>query len=746
MKRNELFFFFIITAIVFFPLFLGYNFLPFERYPQYCKGTIEIVPDRFDYEYQNVVKNAFWFRTLEFSWFSISIPDDFYASNQFRKGKIPFWNPYNGCGYSTFGSGQFRPFNPFKIPFYLFPSLWSWAFSHFLLLIFGAFFFFNFLVLSSFSKWEAFLGTTVFSLNPWILDRFYQTDGTGYLVVPFILWLLSKFDYKEIMLPSFFIAFSFFLLCSVSHPTIFVMSYLFCFCYYFFKDKFVLNKLYIFALSSFLTTLATTIFWLPALINYWNSISYKNLFLAKYDLTVKSFFTPSADLFILPPLAAIFLLGLMRKRTLNFFKITIFICVIFLVSLPIFGTFFAELVQKKLLIHSFYFKPFFWVSFSIVVTSGLEEVFSSYLENAKKFVLILIMLLTFSFDVIIHYFTNSPSKAITLFPNILFGETALLVLLFSLFLFYEKMSIFRNAIVFLLILPLFFPLSFDSLCWNRATVKISEAAKWISENHPSERTMSIGFMPYYNIPPNWGSVAKIRQGELISVFFHPDFFKMFYNRNYPPTMIAYSYPEIKVFEQIGAKYLIVPKSAPLLKESEFENVKLVNSFNDSFVYMLEKGKGRIFFAEKAILRDESEKNISKQIVQIGGGKDGFVVVNSNPLTKNLPLNDISGEGQIKIIKDDEEEIQIEAKNEKNSLLVIRDVLNENWDLMVDGQKSQFIDVNGCFKGIYLFGGNHIVHLKYSPIIEIMSLIVSFSLVVLLLCFIVVEFLKGKNEK
>lgn len=46
-----------------------------------------------------------------------------YASESFRKGRFPLWNPHNGCGAPLLANWQSTPFSPLKVIFYLFPSL-----------------------------------------------------------------------------------------------------------------------------------------------------------------------------------------------------------------------------------------------------------------------------------------------------------------------------------------------------------------------------------------------------------------------------------------------------------------------------------------------------------------------------------------------------------------------------------------------------------------------------------------------
>lgn len=506
---KEVLFLAILVFVPFFPIFLGYNFLPFERYPQYCKEIIDLGKKEWDYNYSKEIKKNVWVKGLEHSWFSLSLSDDFFISQNYKKGRIPFYNPYNGCGFSTFGSGQFKPLNPFKLPFYTYPTIWMWSFCHFLTLLFGAIFFYKFLILHNFRGWGALLATSIFSLNPWIIDRLYQTDGTGYLIIPFVLFIFCKSKERGLLYSSSLISMSLFLLCSVSHPTIFVLSFIFCFGWFFLNDKFDIKKIYLFILTSLFTLLLTSIYLLPIFFNLFESISYKNLFRVKYDLSFKAFFEPLSDLYILPPILAIFFIGLLAEKSLKYFKWTFLFSSILLVSFPKIGTFPADFIEKKFYIHYFYFKPFFWLSFAIILASGVNQL-SQNLDLKKKLLILFVMVSSLSTTLVIYFCTDSPSRSLFIYPNILFCEIALLIVLIGVVFFIQKPPYFKEIMLPLLIIPLIFPLSFNGLCWNKGRPKISEVAKFLVENYPSSRTMSIAFMPSFIIPPNWGCVTKVR--------------------------------------------------------------------------------------------------------------------------------------------------------------------------------------------------------------------------------------------
>lgn len=218
---------------------------------------------------------------------------------------------------------------------------------------------------------------------------------------------------------------------------------------------------------------------------------------------------------------------------------------------------------------------------------------------------------------------------------------------------------------------------------------------------------------------------------------------MFYNIKYFPTMIVYDFPEIVAFEQIGAKFLIVPKGAPLLEKKQFKGVKLLKVFNNCLLYELEEGRGRFFFAEKASLRDKNEQNVSNQIMKLGEGKDGFVVVDCDPIEDSASLKSLDERGEIKVIKDSEEEINLNVKVEKKSLLVIRDILNDNWELKVDGVNKRMVRVNGCFRGVFLDNGEHNILLTHKPKLEIFLLITTFLTLLIFLGLICVRDLVAK---
>lgn len=719
MKMKVYGYFFLLIVILFFPLFLGYNFLPFSKYGYYAKTIVKIEKGGYDDEFINRMKG---FRNFEFFWFSISLPDDFYCSENFKKGKIPNYNPYSGCGYFNFSSGQFRPFNPFKIFFYLIPSVFTFSLSFFFLLIFGSLFLIKFLKLNGCSDAGVFLGTTFFSLNPFILDRIYQTDGSAYLLLPFVLYIIAKFDIKNSFKFSFLFSFSLFLLFSVSHPVVFVILTIFSFFYYLLKNGMKIKSILIIFFTIFLTLLYSLPYYLPFLVDFKNKISYKAIFYALYDFSFKSFFLPSSSLFFFPQVLILFFYSFFIRDGFNFCKLGSLLILLIFLGFRIFEPL-IYFVERNLFIHIFYFLPLLFFMVSILVAKYFEP----FLEETpvKRFFIFLALILNISLILIFHFEKNSPSKEYCSYPSILFSFFIIFSIFYLIYPFL-KFSIKRKLIIILFVLPFIFPQPLDFLFWNRTNIVVPESVKYLKENHPFERVVSIGFNPGFVIPPNWGSYFKIRQGEINSAIFNSEFFKMFYNKKFPPTMIAYNFPEIMAFEQMGAKFLLTPKNCPKIDEKFFNGIKLIKEFDDSYLYELKNGKGRLFFAKKFAFKRDDYESLSKQILDFGKGEDGYVIVEYDDSLKDFLIEEGDGNQEIKILKDEVDELEIEVKSDKNGLLVIRDIFEDKFKAFVEGKEVKIYKVNGCFSGIKVEEGKSKITLKYSSNIEKFSIYLSLS--------------------
>ena len=226
------------------------------------------------------------------------------------------------------------------------------------------------------------------------------------------------------------------------------------------------------------------------------------------------------------------------------------------------------------------------------------------------------------------------------------------------------------------------------------------------------------------MPTNWGSAFAIRQGEAVSALFQVDHFKLFHQGKFPFTTVVFDYPETVIFEQMGASFVLVPSKAPPLGGATSFPGYVKEAFDDHItIYRLENGKGRFFLAEKAEFESPG-RNISRQIMDLGERKDGFVVVRQEGDGNPDSLGNISSSGKIEVRLDEPEKIALEVSCENPAMLVVRDTFNSDWKARVNGRSAVILKVNGCFRGLLLKNGTSKVELYYRPWTTIGALLIS----------------------
>ncbi|HOK39960.1 MAG TPA: YfhO family protein [bacterium] len=124
-----------------------------------------------------------------------SLPLRNFATNEFNKGKIPFWSPYLYSGFPVFAAAQDGLFYPFNIIIYkILPVYYALTFSQifsFFLAFLSTFFFIRFFNISYLS---ATIGAIIFSLSGFPITHYRNIAFiAGYPYLPLILLFLLKF-------------------------------------------------------------------------------------------------------------------------------------------------------------------------------------------------------------------------------------------------------------------------------------------------------------------------------------------------------------------------------------------------------------------------------------------------------------------------------------------------------------------------------------------------------------------------
>ena len=114
-----------------------------------------------------------------------------FVGEALRRGELPTWNPYVGCGTPGLGGGQIFPFSPFLWPFYLFSNPWIYTLGLLLGCLWGAWGFYLWLGRFGLTPWQRGLGVALAAINPWTVRMIvYSSVWAGW----WFGWLMWAWD------------------------------------------------------------------------------------------------------------------------------------------------------------------------------------------------------------------------------------------------------------------------------------------------------------------------------------------------------------------------------------------------------------------------------------------------------------------------------------------------------------------------------------------------------------------------
>jgi hypothetical protein len=722
--------------MTFMPLLAGYNFLPFSRYQEFTRGLVEGSGQKLSWDptFQERFISRKWLYEVEPAWFTINLPQDIYTAHELRHGHIPLWDPFSGGGSPTFDSGQFRPFNPLKIPFYLFSGFWAWAFSLVLGLCLGALGFWFWLRRSGVSQAATMVGTAIYSLNPWVIERLTLLDAAAYFVLPWCLIGLEHArwgDWRSIAIATL----PFLWMGHVGHPeACIVLSAAAAAAYLMAECGWSKEKIKVLLTTGAAAGAGLAILWIPPIQLYLNGFSYKHVagdfqyFYAWQGLT-----TLSSDLFVLPVIGALIAAGVASAGAPRFWAVSGAISLLVLMPLPGLGHLCEALAKRFLGLEAFYFKSIFWFSVSVLASHGFAELAESKNRRGQAFLwaaiagggVILADIATFG----LLGLTAKEQSTLPWLALALLGAGCIMLITVAAA-SSKTPKVLRAAAVFICFLPMAFPLSLNFLAWNRIELREHKLFEWLRQSRPHERTVSIAFHPSFVLPPNWGQGFRIRAAERNEVLFPNMYLQLFHSPEFPPTLVMFDSPQMVAFQQMGASLILLPNAQPL------DGAPNVAKDDWAAAYIVPGALGRLFFARSAALRDSHAK-LGSQVLAVGAGHDGGAIV--EPMGQPAPTSGwpLAGkEAQARFVIDQPTFVEAQTFAGQRGLLVLRDSWYPGWEARVDGTKVPIYRVNGCFRGVIVPAGEHKVVFEYKPTLiyvsGAISLIVTLTLLAIAL--------------
>jgi len=120
--------------------------------------------------------------------------------SQFKKGKIPFWNPYNFCGNPLMANFQSAVFYPLNVVHFFFSLPYAWAILEMLQIVLGMGLMYLFLRKLKLSKVACFWGTFNLLLKNLKLPVLSSTSPARSLILFFFgIAVLSSFGWASLV-------------------------------------------------------------------------------------------------------------------------------------------------------------------------------------------------------------------------------------------------------------------------------------------------------------------------------------------------------------------------------------------------------------------------------------------------------------------------------------------------------------------------------------------------------------------
>ncbi len=732
---------FLLLTLTFFPLIVGKNFMPFERFPKWSYALAESSgqPFQIDYPWLNRYKLMPWAENFEPSSIGITWAENLYFAQELKHGRLPLWDPYTGGGVPTFDNGQSRPLNPFRLPFYLCPTTSMYSLTLFLELIFGGIGAFLWLSRREFSPAALTIGTGLFLFNPWVLERLVLTDSAAYFVLPWCLLTLEQAVWGY--WPSIGRAvLCFVLMGHCGHPEAFMIMASVAAAVFLFDGKrseigheSFSNRVKVTGVVAVLTCMCLAVLWLPLLKLLAIGEIYKKHGRLIPQHSWKSLTTLSSNTFVVPAIGMVFACALFEwKRLPKVWFVLLGTAFLFLFPLPWVANRLSE-VLNYMGLPSDYLKWVFWASLSFLAPYGLD----AYRALRKGKVIIVFAIGVAMLAVIGWTFMHSGMARdhISAFPAVAF-----LLLAFGLLghgvLRTVRGKLSSLVISTIILSPLAFPLSLNKLAWNTIDFKTNSVVEWLKVNRPHARSASIDPGLYFAIPPNLGQAYGIRCVEVTAAIFLNNYWSMFHHPKALLTTVSFDFVSIDALRQMGASVVLLPNGA------SSSGLKLLIRGTRFSAYSIPGAHGRLYFAER-VRHYKPGTNFPTQILSLSQQTDAVAIVEdmSNPVIAAIPEIPF-GEGKAAFERDDANDVLVRTECPSEGLLVLRDSWYPGWEAFIDGNKVLILRVNGCFRGVIVPAGGHTVRFVYRPILVYIVGAVSLLATLLVTLFSIREIYEG----
>ncbi len=660
-----------------------------------------------------------------------------------KKLSLPLWNPYSFSGTPLLANFQSAAFYPLSILFFVLPFNMAWSLLIFLQPLLAGIFLYLYLSNLKLSKMASLLGAIAFSFSGFSVSWLeWGTISHAALWLPLILLSIDKIvssikDKKTILWSLVYIGS---LMSSFFAGHLQTFFYLIIMSSVYFIARWIQsgkskNILLLFIILNSLFIILSSVQWIPTL--QFISLSARNI-----DLNWQGagWFIPWEHLiqFVAPDffgnpvtlnyfgvwnygefvgyvgvaslVFAFFALFLRRDKNTLFFGTAFFLSLIF--ALP---TFFAKLplvLQIPFVDTSQPTRLLFIVDFSLAVLAALG--FDRFIKSAKGifypvgFVgLIFAALWGFvSFGSKYMSVNNlSVAKQNLIFPTAMFLAAVGVIVFYLIIGRYVKKKVLIQGVLYLFIMIVVFDLLRFGLKFNPFTKKeylfpSTSAISYLQKNTGYFRIMAVDSRI---LPPNFSAIYKLQS---------IDGYDPLYLRRYGELIATMERGEPNINPPFGFNRIINPHnySSPFINLLGVKYVLSLSDINsENFIKVFQEGETQIYENKRVLPRAffvnavDAVGSKEEAIAALFESKDSL---GDLAVVENFKSSASFGVGIAKIIKYEENRIDIETQNEKEGFLVFTDSFYPTWKARIDGKEIKIYLTNFNFRGIVVPAGVH----------------------------------------
>lgn len=687
-----------------------------------------------------------------------------FATDSFKNGNFPLWNPYNFSGAPLLANFQSAVFYPFNFLYFLLPQIWVWSslvmLQPFLALVF-TFFYCRKIGISRIGSTFAAISFAFSSFMTVWLE--YNTIGHVILWLPLILLSLEKLFEKKSAIWSLILVIS---ICSslfAGHIQIFVYLLVFALLYSFARKKISLLLISLFVLSLGIGVVQL-IPGIELIMHSARSAHAYDLIVNKIliqpwqlvMLFVPDFFGNPAtrnywiqDTYIgdviyvglIPLLFSIFAVFSAKSFFVKFFSITAFALFILITLNPL-----TQLIYKiniPFISSSASNLLVFIICFSLSILCGFGvDVFIKNKYSLKKYLktlipLILIFLLLWILVLVLpklHWFSWEDNLSIAS-RNLLYSTIVLAVGLF-LFLIAVINNKTKHFIIVCLLLVSIFDLwrffqKFNPFSPPEFTMPNVSVFEFIKKNNGINRFWGYGsaaieanFATQYSIfstdgydplyPKRYGEfIQSSRDGKIQTQFTTQTRSDAFVVPGFGETDLVMNRSRLRVLDLLGVKYILDRKeNASTQKTFPLDRFSLVYEQDGWKVFENKNAAPRVFLVsdyEVAKSREEFEN------IFFAEDFDPLRTVVLEEDLQGQSFNDSNHRSSVEMVSYTPNKVEFKTSAKGDRLLFLSDTYYPGWKAYVDKKETKIYRANYAFRAISVPSGAHQVQFIYDPV-------------------------------